>query len=154
MVDTSNAELWELPREGMLRFELICLELRAAAQPGTLSLVRAALGELPSDRDRLQLLRIVFDGHVAGGGGGDGGSGGGGAADDVFWLTCAMALSLIEMFEVPESQRAAFDIVHGYLVDVQNALDIEEHVHATFGHLDQPISHSMEVRLEHRMSSI
>ena len=31
--------------------------------------------------------------------------------------------------------------MNGCLVDVQNALDIEERVHAVFHHLDQPISH-------------
>ena len=117
-------------------YEFVSFELSVAIQPGTLQLVLALLRELPSDRDRAQMLAIVFDEAAA------------------FFVTCAMLVELLDTFTFPASKRDAYEVLRGCVVDIHNAIAVEEHMHGVFQHLEEPLSHSKEADFEHRLASL
>ena len=52
------------------------------------------------------------------------------------------------------SKRDAYEVLRGCVVDIHNAIAVEEHMHGVFQHLEEPLSHSKEADFEHRLASL
>jgi hypothetical protein len=136
MCEASNMELWSLPAKGILRLEFVFFELHGPIQISTNSIVVALIQELPGDRDRLQMLEIIFDDTAE------------------MWVTCAMLILLLDSFTFPASKRDAFELLGGHISDIHNTITIEQHMYPVFKYLEDPISHSAGAHTEQRLGHL